>query len=76
MNDLPIIAQFILAIINKNKKKKSNRDHTFAISSGVRAPLMSCLFARMSKDAPDSLCQIENQENTQRQTRKSNQKRG
>lgn len=29
---------------------------TLAISVGVRAPLMSCLFANMSKDAPDNLC--------------------
>ena len=29
---------------------------TLAISSGERAPCMSCLFARISNDAPDSLC--------------------
>ena len=32
-----------------------NYKHTLAISSGVRAPLMSCLFASISRDAPDSL---------------------
>jgi len=33
---------------------------TLAISSGARAPLISCLFARISKDAPDSLCHMKN----------------
>lgn len=33
---------------------------TLAISAGVRAPLISCLFANISKDAPDNLCQMSN----------------
>jgi len=34
---------------------------TLAISSGVRAPFMSCLFANISRDAPDSLWQMSKQ---------------
>lgn len=36
--------------INKNSSL------TLAISSGERAPCMSCLFAKISSDDPDSLC--------------------
>lgn len=34
-----------------------NYDLTFAISDGLRAPCISCLFAKTNKDAPDNLCQ-------------------
>ena len=59
--------QYLICILTKaifnyiNKKKFSASSLTFAISSGVRAPFMSCLFASMSKDDPESLCQVNKQ---------------
>lgn len=44
-----------------DKEIWSVRNLTLAISSGVRAPFMSCLFANISRDAPDSLWQMNKQ---------------
>lgn len=43
--------------INKNSSL------TLAISSGERAPCMSCLFAKISSDDPDSLCYEDKKQN-------------
>lgn len=59
--------QYLICILTKaifnniNKKKFSPSSLTFAISSGVRAPFMSCLFASISRDDPESLCQMNKQ---------------
>jgi len=49
VNEIFVVESDSYMITNKIKL-------TLAISSGVRAPFMSCLFASISKDAPDSLC--------------------
>lgn len=41
---------------NQNFKINSHKSLTLAISSGDSEPCMSCLFAKINSDAPDSRC--------------------
>ena len=40
---------------------------TLAISSGEREPCISCLFAKINNDAPDSLCHFTSKKQRERE---------
>lgn len=50
--------------VSKLFMEQKNSILTLAISSGERAPCMSCLFAKINNDAPDNLCKADTSQNS------------